>query len=279
MNGTHTEQDATRQAASGSLSAQILSDLFRSSSYADYVPAAAPHERTWWGRLLSVLVVAAMTTTGVWAARELVVQQADMYEASAELREQVQERLTQTDELSEEVDTQRALLTHLQQSVLPEDPERTATLEQLGIAAGTVEVTGPGIVVTLDDTNATTEEGLVTDFDLQVLVNGLWASGAEAVAINGQRLGQATAVRSAGTAILVNLTPLTPPYQVEAIGDPEDLQVQLARTRAAGHLAVLRDTYGIQISVATSSSLLLNAAAEPALSYASVPDGTSSNVK
>ena len=56
------------------------------------------------------------------------------------------------------------------------------------------------------------------------MVNGLWAAGAEAVAVNGQRLTALSAIRSAGDAILVDYRPLTRPYVVVAIGDPRTLQ-------------------------------------------------------
>ena len=47
------------------------------------------------------------------------------------------------------------------------------------------------------------------DRDLQVIVNGLWAAGAEAIAVNGQRLTACSAIRSAGEAILVDFRPLS----------------------------------------------------------------------
>ena len=52
-------------------------------------------------------------------------------------------------------------------------------------------------------------------------MNGLWSVGAEAIAVNGQRLTAQSAIRSAAGAILVNYRPLKPPYRVEAIGPPD----------------------------------------------------------
>jgi uncharacterized protein YlxW (UPF0749 family) len=68
-------------------------------------------------------------------------------------------------------------------------------------------------------------EGRVRDADLQDVVNGLWAAGAEAVAVDGQRLTALSAIRSAGESVLVDLRPLSPPYTVEAVGDPAALEV------------------------------------------------------
>ena len=51
-----------------------------------------------------------------------------------------------------------------------------------------------------------------------MVVNALWAAGAEAISVNGQRIGPDTFVRTAGSAILVNVTPVSSPYEVAAIG-------------------------------------------------------------
>ena len=79
-------------------------------------------------------------------------------------------------------------------------------------------VTGPGITVTLDDSadavsgsdpargSSGFEEGRVSAADLQIVSNGLWAAGAEAISINGQRLTTRSAIRFAGQAILVDLS-------------------------------------------------------------------------
>jgi uncharacterized protein YlxW (UPF0749 family) len=90
------------------------------------------------------------------------------------------------------------------------------------------------MVVVVDDAPATDGDtrDQVLDLDLQVLANGLWASGAEAVSINGHRLSALTAIRGAGDAITVDYRSLTRPYRVEAIGDPRTLQARLAESAA-----------------------------------------------
>ena len=84
------------------------------------------------------------------------------------------------------------------------------------------------------------------DRDLQTVVNGLWAAGAEAVAVNGQRLTALSAIRSAGDAILVDYRPLTRPYVVTAIGDPATLQAAVRRGARRPALRTLQQTYGIR---------------------------------
>ncbi|MGO1341870.1 MAG: DUF881 domain-containing protein, partial [Cellulosimicrobium funkei] len=75
--------------------------------------------------------------------------------------------------------------------------------------------------------------------DLQRVVNALWAGGAEAVAINDQRLTGLSAIRSAGDAVLVDLQPLVGPYRVEAIGDPDAMRTSLLRSGTSDFLQLL----------------------------------------
>jgi uncharacterized protein YlxW (UPF0749 family) len=88
----------------------------------------------------------------------------------------------------------------------------------------------------------------VLDVDMQLVVNGLWQAGAQAIAINGIRLTSTTAIRTAGEAILVDFRPLVPPYSIAAVG-PADLAERFADTGASGELDELREDYGIQSDV------------------------------
>ena len=104
--------------------------------------------------------------------------------------------------------------------------ERTdaAQLAELGLLAGTTPLSGPGLLVRLaDSTRAPADRAQssayrIQDGDLQLVVNALFDSGAEAIAINGSRVATMTAIRAAGQTIVVNFRPLTPPYVVKAIG-------------------------------------------------------------
>ena len=109
---------------------------------------------------------------------------------------------------------------------------RLAQIEELGIDVGTVAVTGGGVVVTVDDAPGSQGDARdrVLDQDLQILVNGLWEAGAEAISVNGHRLSTLTAIRGAGEAITVDYRSLTRPYVVEAIGDQRTLPASFAQT-------------------------------------------------
>ncbi len=97
--------------------------------------------------------------------------------------------------------------------------------------AGLTPVQGPGVVVTLRDSkksfpampNGVAPPSIIHDTDINQVVNELKAAGAEAIAVNDQRLIATSSVRTAGATVLINFVPTAPPYVIRAIGDPKTL--------------------------------------------------------
>lgn len=110
--------------------------------------------------------------------------------------------------------------------------ERSAASEELALASSTgfAAVTGPGIRVTLDDSPDGSLDGVIRDEDLAILLDGLWAAGAEAISVNGQRITALSGIRTAGSAIHIRTQPIRPPYVVLAIGDPDTIEARFAET-------------------------------------------------
>ncbi len=140
-----------------------------------------------------------------------------------------------------------------------------AELQQARIAAGLIALTGTGIVIQLEDSKAPVppdgneSDYLVSSHDIRAVVEQLWASGAEAVAVNGERITPTSAIIDVGASLLVNSAYLTPPYQVTALG-PQDLFDQLRRS--AGFVDFLRaraEGYGIRVSLAAPGTVDLPA--------------------
>jgi uncharacterized protein YlxW (UPF0749 family) len=131
-----------------------------------------------------------------------------------------------------------------------------ARIARLGPAAGTSPVSGPGVVVELSDSSLADRRDrsdadfVIQDVDLQAVVNELWADGAEAVAINGQRVISTTAIRSAGAAVLVNYRVLVSPYRVWAVGDASALADRFGRSAVARRFRTWADVYRLGFSVA-----------------------------
>jgi len=221
--------------------------------------------------LLAVLAVAlgAMTVT---ATATLRAPQPAVVRARTVLEEEVTQRSLEVSESQEQLAALDTEIQRLQNAALEfTDPELLAQLAVDESRSGAVALEGPGVRVTLADAADADEGDLdrrVHDSDLRIVVNGLWAAGAEAVSVNGIRVTAHTAVRSAGQAVLVDLVPLAGPYVVEAIGDPERLPTRFAGTPARDHLALLRGVYGIASTVESAPSLLAPAAAAPSLDKA-----------
>ncbi len=147
------------------------------------------------------------------------------------------------------------------------------------IVTGYAAVTGPGLVVTLQDAPPDPESERpelerVLDSDIQRAVNGLWLAGAEAVAVNNQRLTARSAIRSASGAILVNYRPLRPPYLVQAIG-PASMAEAFQASADAAYLRDISEQYGIGFTLDEATGLRLPAATTALPSEAEViePEG------
>jgi uncharacterized protein YlxW (UPF0749 family) len=202
--------------------------------------------------------------------------------ARADLVGQVQQRTSEVTALQGQILALSAKVAQLRQAGLAGSSSGrslAAQLADLQIAAGAVPVTGPAVRVTLTDaklpagpTDPTQQDqgGQVLDSDLQHVVNALWASGAEAVAVNGQRVTALTSIRAAGDAIVVDFRPVDPPYVVTAVGDPDTLEQSFVSSSAAAALRTYSQAYGLGFVVKGLSGATLPAAAAPAL-YAAQP--------
>lgn len=129
-------------------------------------------------------------------------------------------------------------------------------LEAARIAAGLVALTGPGLVIQLSDSeipvppDGNVRDYLVSGQDVLTVVEELWLAGAEAVAVNGERVTTATAIVDIGGSVLVNSAYIAPPYQVAAIG-PEGMFDGL--TRSPGFVDFIRaraEMFGIGVGYA-----------------------------
>jgi uncharacterized protein YlxW (UPF0749 family) len=105
-------------------------------------------------------------------------------------------------------------------------------LDESKMLAGTVAVHGPGVVVQLQDSPKRPPEArqdviqdyIVHDRDIRDVVNELFAAGAEAISVNGQRLMASSSIRCVGPVVLVNTTQVGAPFIIKAIGNPETLE-------------------------------------------------------
>ncbi|HEY5247125.1 MAG TPA: DUF881 domain-containing protein, partial [Dermatophilaceae bacterium] len=198
-----------------------------------------------------------------------------------ELAGQIESRRTHADAQTRLIATLRSEINTAQASALGQQSQTGLTneLSKLEVAAGTVPLTGPGLVLTVDDAPTKAEpiapdanprtavgpdQGKVQARDLQIIANGLWDAGAEAISINGHRLTSRAAIRSAGNAILVDYRPLTRPYVMTVIGDPGVLGVEFADNSGGSYLQSLRNNYQIRGDSQNRSTVVVPG--EPTLS-------------
>lgn len=134
--------------------------------------------------------------------------------------------------------------------------ELNDSLEQARIAAGLIPLTGTGLVLRLADSteavpaDANQSDYLVSARDIRTVIDELWVAGAEAIAVNGERVTTSTGVLDIGHSILVNSAYLAPPYQVSAIG-PTDLLDQLGLSQGwREFIQARRGTFGLDIAFA-----------------------------
>lgn len=168
-----------------------------------------------------------------------------------------QELTAQVDQMKKERDVLQAQLTRMRGqmenlstgSLAPENKEG---IETAYIFAGVTGVTGSGVEVTLQDSSALHEPDenpnfyIVHDEDILKVVNELKAAGAEAVAVNEQRLTATTGISCSGPAISVNNKELVPPFVITAVGSPEILAGAL---NMRGGVLEFLQFCGIEVSV------------------------------
>ena len=253
----------------------LLVDLWTNAldpGYAAAAKAPRPAQSSGGRRRLFLaagLVVAAFLV--VLAAEQAHVRAPAAARSRAALVAQVQGQSRAVTALAAQVDQLRAATARLRDLTLGGSTTGSALAAQVRQqeqAAGLIAVVGPGLRVTLNDAAAPAGGGQpnrVLDRDLQGVVNALWAAGAEAIAVNGQRLSEQSSIREAGEAVLVNFQPLKPPYLVDAVGDPVAIETSFAQSAAAERMRSYQQLYGLRFGYTREQHLSLPAAAEDPL--------------
>ncbi|WP_109471272.1 DUF881 domain-containing protein [Ornithinimicrobium cavernae] len=247
--------------------------------YASWAEAreAAGLPRSTGGRSL-LLLVAAVTLGFLLSVAAQTLRTPDS--ADATTREELSHRIEVADGIGDERAAQiEVLRQEIQalQDLRARPPLDPGLADAAALQAGARAVVGEGVVLTLNDAplSADSHDGdRVFSRDLQIIVNGLWATGAEAIAINGQRLTSTSTIRFAGQAIVVDLKALARPYVIEAIG-PQDQLVDELRSGGTGtYLTELRSDYGILVKLVPEDEVTVPSASRLSTRVATVPDTT-----
>lgn len=178
----------------------------------------------------------------------------------------------EADSLREEIATLRVQLADLEASSRSDESAVRAAEEQLQaleVLAGTVPVTGPGVVVDISDP----EDSVAYDTLIDV-VQELRDAGAEAVAVNGRRVGVASAFSEDKGTVLLDGAALAAPYRVSAVGQPATLEGGLKIP--GGALDTLGALKGVTAQVQRSTKLDLPALAKAPAFRVARPVGSDS---
>ncbi|MGY1772644.1 DUF881 domain-containing protein [Blastococcus sp. SYSU D00813] len=288
------------RAAGASLLDQVLAETLdpayeRAARARQERPDPGPARRAG-GRLAVALVMVAAGVLAAVTYHLTAVGAEGRQEIRAALVADIGDAQDLADELAAELETTRADVAAAREDALATSDEGRQALDALDAAeqmAGTLPVTGPGLLITLADAEADAEDdpvggdaevdprGQVRDDDIQLVVNALWAAGAEAVSVDDQRLGPTTAIRFAGEAVLVDFRPVTNPYEIRAIGDPATLRSAFLTVPEVQSLALIAESYGLTFELAQRDDLSLPAGRTPELRSAeAVPppdDGAAGN--
>jgi uncharacterized protein YlxW (UPF0749 family) len=130
---------------------------------------------------------------------------------------------------------------------------------------GLTAVRGPGVIVEIADSKRVVPPGenpasfIVLVDDLRDIVTALWASGAEAISINGERLVATTSIYGVGASVLVNTAFLSPPFRIEAIGTGGLLDRFQTNSAFLGRVAHRIDFFGLEFASQVSGELTLPA--------------------
>jgi uncharacterized protein YlxW (UPF0749 family) len=153
-------------------------------------------------------------------------------------------------------------------------------LDVANFAAAATPVIGPGLTVTVTDPGMSEDlsdvskervpgsQQVILDRDLQLVVNSLWVSGAEAISVGGVRIGPNVTIRQAGGGILVDNQPISSPYVILAIGPPHAMKDVFDRSPGLQRLRLLETSYGVGATVSTGDDLTVPAGSVRDINFA-----------
>lgn len=171
-------------------------------------------------------------------------------------------------ELKLELGKTRAQTTSLERKAAASQGYLQAFTEEIGqleLLAGLKKVKGEGLIIELADspvvpTDQSSANFLVHDYDLRIVVNALWSGGAEAIAINDQRLISSSAIRCVGATVMVNSVRLGSPYIIKAIGPSDHLHKTLTSNPDVAKLLIgAAQNFGLAISITEDDEIVIPA--------------------
>ncbi len=214
-----------------------------------------------WAIALVCVVLGFMLSMQFKVQKQVALKDSTGLLRAEEMTRQLQKAEGERDALMAELEDLRGKLRNMANSQT-ETKALAAQLEQAQIHAGLIPVTGQGVTVVMNDSTRPTTPGenpnnfIIHDEDVLKVINELYAAGAEAISINGQRLTARSEIRCTGPTITINGVRTAPPVNISAIGEAATLEGAL--TMRGGVVEGLKQ-WGIQVSVKKESALTVPA--------------------
>jgi uncharacterized protein YlxW (UPF0749 family) len=267
-----------------SLLRSLLSDHLDPGYAAAAEAKAAGRHRTWWQvwawQIAGALVIAAVFAAAVAQARSTAP---GVRESQQVLAGSVRSAETATNETAARRNALAAQVDGERRSRLEGDErgqQLLGNLDEANFTAAATPVIGPGLTITVTDPGMSKDlsdvskqrvEGsqqVILDRDLQLVVNSLWVSGAEAISVGGVRIGPNVTIRQAGGGILVDNQPISSPYAILAVGPPHAMQDVFDRSPGLQRLRLLETSYGVGVTVSAGDGLALPASSVRDVNFA-----------
>lgn len=204
----------------------------------------------------------------------------DLRPAGGDVASLLQERSQRIDDRRVEAKQLRAEIDALSFGVSGGDLDKLRErVNGLEPATGLTAVEGPGIRVALSDAPDAGKDPdidgniqVVHQQDIQAYVNALWAGGAEAISLQGQRLIGTTGIRCVGNVVVLDDVPYAPPYVIEAVGDISGMEQALATSPETLIYARYSREYQLGLEVEPVGRIEVKAYANPVdLTHAKIP--------
>lgn len=174
------------------------------------------------------------------------------------LKEQLAKEQKTIDELKAAIDENLVIKNDIIKDYIEQqnDVQLAEDWERIKLSTGLVDVKGPGITIKLDDAPARQPDTpvnwlIIHDQDIKVILNELKEAGAQAIAINGERVVPMSEQLCAGPTIMINGNRYSVPYYIEVIGDPDVLYESISRSSRVAEMT----EFNIRVEINKSKEL------------------------
>jgi len=230
----------------------------------------AGHRLSAWGALVPVVALAAGL---LFATSGRTAQGTDLRAGEVtELSELIEQRNTVIARQSDQLTDLQREVDRLTERAASRDGAVAAArgaADAGALAAALVPVSGAGVEITLDDApvradgsmpdDARPDDLVIHQSDVQAVVNAVWATGADGVAVMDQRLIATSAVRCVGNTLLLQGRTYSPPFVVTAVADVSAVRAQLAASPQVAVFQQAVEAYGLTFEVRERPSVMLPA--------------------